>query len=242
MKKLPKHCQGQSMGVFDMIKAKLGRFVQLPVNECFEYHKALRATPHSQVTPVQVTFFFLILSNKINYFCQALSMTFAQLFVTPLGTIGESLSKFFAGTMLHVPILLWPVIIVLILFIVVVLILMYSRYEVHLPFMMGSLRPSPHAAVTRTTNVVEQIENSTNYVQELETKVQRLQLELQQKNLQLEHNTTHNSRSSSIERTNQTRERSASNRRPNTDALMENELRQRTTTSDVGFRKEFLPE
>ncbi len=32
-------------------------------------------------------------------------MTFAQLFVTPLGTIGANLSEFFAGTMRHVPML-----------------------------------------------------------------------------------------------------------------------------------------
>jgi len=173
-------------------------------------------------------------------------MTFAQLFVTPLGKIGESLSEFFAGTMLHVPIFLWPIIIILILFIVVIVILMYSKYEIHLPFMMGSLRPSPHAAITRTTNIVEQIDNSSNqspnYLQELENKVQKLQIELQQKNLQLEHNTTRPSRTSSIERTNQPRERSASNRRPNTDAQAENELRQRTTTSEIGFRQDFLPE
>ncbi|CAF5144078.1 unnamed protein product, partial [Rotaria sp. Silwood1] len=72
------------------------------------------------------------------------SMTFAQLFVTPLGTIGERLSQFFAGTMRHVPMALWPIIILLIVFIVIAIIVMYSRYEVHLPFMMGSLRPSPH--------------------------------------------------------------------------------------------------
>jgi hypothetical protein len=173
-------------------------------------------------------------------------MTFGQLFATPLGTIGEGLSKFFAGTMLHVPMFLWPVIILLILFIVVILILMYSKYEIHLPFMMGSIRPSPHAAVPRTTNILEQIETSSNqsgnYVQELENKVQKLQLELQQKTPQLEHNTTRPSRSSSIERPNQQRERSLSNRRPNTDALDENELRQRTTSTDIGFRKDLFPE
>jgi len=124
------------MGIIDIVKAKLGRLVQLPVNECFEYHKALRATPFAQVTPVQ-----------------AISMTFAQLFVTPLGTIGESLSHFFAGTMRHVPIVVWPIIIILILLIVIFLILMYSKYEIHLPFMMGSIRPSPHAAaLPRTTD------------------------------------------------------------------------------------------
>ncbi|CAF1227905.1 unnamed protein product [Rotaria sp. Silwood1] len=127
MKKIPKNCQGQSMGVWDIIKSNLGRFFQVPTNECLEYYKALRATPHSQVIPVQ-----------------AISMTFAQLFVTPLGTIGESLSQFFAGTMRHVPMALWPIIILLIVFIVIAIIVMYSRYEVHLPFMMGSLRPSPH--------------------------------------------------------------------------------------------------
>ena len=61
MKKLQKHCQGQSMGIFDTIKAQFGRWFQLPVNDCFEYHKALRATPHSQVTPVQVDFCFFLL-------------------------------------------------------------------------------------------------------------------------------------------------------------------------------------
>lgn len=63
MKKIPKHCQGQSMGVFDMIKAKLGRFVELPSNECLEYHKALRASPHAQVTPIQV----VSLSGNLSY-------------------------------------------------------------------------------------------------------------------------------------------------------------------------------
>ncbi|CAF1141284.1 unnamed protein product [Rotaria sordida] len=175
MKKIPKHCQGHSMGIWDSVKSYFGRFVQLPTNECFEYHKALRATPHSQVTPIQ-----------------ALSMTFAQLFVTPLGIIGESLSQFFAGTMRHVPMVLWPIIILLILFIVIVLILMYSRYEVHLPFMMGSLRPSPHVAITRTINNVEQIENSS------------------------------------------------SNQRAYIEAKDDNELRQRTTSLDIGFRKDLL--
>jgi hypothetical protein len=68
MKKLPKHCQGQSMGFFDTAKAYLGRFVQLPHDECFEFHKALRATPHAQVTPVQVDFLLRFLSNIITFF------------------------------------------------------------------------------------------------------------------------------------------------------------------------------
>lgn len=57
MKKIPKHCQGHSMGIFDYIKSGFGRFFHLQTNECLEYYKALRATPHSQVTPVQVSFF-----------------------------------------------------------------------------------------------------------------------------------------------------------------------------------------
>ncbi|CAF4893807.1 unnamed protein product [Rotaria sp. Silwood1] len=232
MKKIPKHCQGQSMSVWDIMKSKFGRFFQVPTNECLEYYKALRATPHSQVTPVQ-----------------ALSMTFAQLFVTPLGAIGESLSQFFAGTMRHVPMILWPIIIFLILFIVIVLILMYSRYEVHLPFMMGSLRPSPHVVLTRTTNNIEQIENlsnqSQNDVHKLENKIKNLQLQLEEKNLQLEHNTIlpiRTSRSSNIDKTNQQRERSLSNRRINIDAQGDNELRQRTTSPTIGFKPDFLPD
>ncbi|UJR21691.1 hypothetical protein I4U23_024768 [Adineta vaga] len=233
MKKLPKHCQGQSMGFFDMVKAKLGRFVEIPSNECLEYHKALRSTPHSQVTPIQ-----------------ALSMTFAQLFTTPLGAVGESLSQFFAGTMRHVPFMLWPVIILLIIFIIVVIMLMYSRYEVHLPFMMGSLRPSPHAAIPRTTPVVEQIEDSsnklTNQVRQLQEANEQLRLQLKEKNLALEHNLTTSTRSSrtttTVEASPIERERSLSSRRSTSQDANGTELRQRPTSSSIGFKQEFLPE
>ena len=179
-------------------------------------------------------------------------MTFTQLFTTPLGAIGEGLSQFFAGTMRHIPMALWPIIIVLILIIFIIVILMYMRYEIHLPLMMGSIRPSPHAAVTHT-HVVEQIENSSSNqanesIQQLKDKVQQLQLELQQKkNLELEHNSTATarpSRPSNIERTTQQqRERSLSSQRPNTDALVEHDLRQRTTapTPNIGFKSDVLP-
>ena len=172
--------------------------------------------------------------------------------------IGESLSQFFAGTMRHIPIVMWPVVILLILFIVVVLILMYSRYEIHLPFMMGSIRPAPLPPAPAAAQRVEQIDHqanaTANQIQQLQNTVQRLQLELQERNLQLEHNprsTARVSRSSSIGRADQERERSSSNRRvdqernvsspvqrPNASALTENELRQRTTTADIGFRKD----
>lgn len=67
MKKLPKHCQGQSMGFFDMIKAKLGRFVELPSNECREYHIAMQSSPHLQITPIQVMSFCLSKSMLITF-------------------------------------------------------------------------------------------------------------------------------------------------------------------------------
>lgn len=168
-------------------------------------------------------------------------MTFAQLFTTPLGLIGEGISEFFAGALRHVPVILWPVIIILILFIVVVLILMYSKYEVHLPFMMGSLRPSRHAAIPAPRQVAEPIENQSNQVEQLQNTVQKLQLELQEKQLQLEHRpSARDSRPTSTERADRQRERSSSTRRANADALAENDLRQRTTTADIGFRKDFL--
>lgn len=160
--------------------------------------------------------------------------------------IGESISEFFAGILRHVPVVLWPVMIFLTLFIIVVVILMYSRYEIHLPFMMGAIRPAPlPPPAPVAAQVVERIEhqpNATgNQVQQLQDTVQRLQLELQQRNLQLEHNaqpTARASRSPSIGRSNQERERSSSARRSNASALAENNLRQRTTTADIGFRRD----
>jgi hypothetical protein len=172
-------------------------------------------------------------------------MTLAQLFVTPMGAIGESLSQFFAGTMRHVPILVWPIVMLLIIFVFIAVTLMYSRYEVHLPFMMGSLRPSPHVAVTRTTNIIEQLEGRSDdppvNVKALEDKIKQLESQLEQKtNLQLEHNSTspiRASRSSSIlETTTQQRERSSSHQRSNN----EDELRQRQPPPPPGFRQEIF--
>lgn len=162
-------------------------------------------------------------------------MTFAQLFTTPLGTIGESLSQFFAGTMRHVPILLWPVIILLIIFIAIVVMLMYSRYEVHLPFMMGSLRPSPHTALPQTTT----------QVRELQDQVESLKLELAKQNLRIEHQPptpTRTSRPASVEDSSRERQRSLSSQRSNKENFPETDLRQRPTPDGIGFKQEFLPD
>ena len=56
------------MGMFDMIKVKISGLFQIPISECLEYHKALRATPHSQVTPIQVNLYSLIYKDDLIYF------------------------------------------------------------------------------------------------------------------------------------------------------------------------------
>ena len=122
-----------------------------------------------------------------------------------MGAIGEALSQFVAGTLRHIPAFMWPIMLLLILVIFIFIVLMYSRYELHLPFMMGSLRPSPHAALPPRPEPVEQLEaNSSARVIELENQVNELRLQLQQQAaLPLERP----SRSSSI------RDRSVSNQR-----------------------------
>ena len=54
------------MGLFDIIKSKFDGFFKIPVDECLEYHKAIRAAPHSQVTPVQVGRFLVHSKKKIS--------------------------------------------------------------------------------------------------------------------------------------------------------------------------------
>ncbi|CAF4492164.1 unnamed protein product [Rotaria socialis] len=245
MKQLPKHCITGSKGFFWAIISYFSGFVQLPVNECLDYQKALHAIPHTQATPIQ-----------------AISVTIAQLFTTPLGEIGEKLSEFFAGTMRHVPTLSWPIVIGLIVFILVVVLLMHSRYEINLPIMMGSLRPSAHGAIqgaAREKELEDALNASKSTVKSLENTIK----ELEKTNRTLEYNIEskkHVSRSSSNERINLQRERSSSNRREN------NELRKRTTSplranqsshmetkenrdpcqpkaaSNLGVQREFLPD
>jgi len=172
-------------------------------------------------------------------------MTFAQLFLTPLGAIGEGISKFFAGTMLHVPIFLWPIIIVLVLIIIIIILFMYSGYELHLPFMMGSIRPGARAGLApppppQDDNGPQQIENANARIQQLEARIQEVQ------QLQLEHQptTARQSRTTSIGRADEIRQRSISRPRVNGNASVEreSELRQRTTAPEIGFRRDILPD
>jgi hypothetical protein len=100
--------------------------------------------------------------------------------VTPLGIIGESLSQFFAGTMRHVPGFMWPIIICVIIVLFIVGSLVYLRYEIHLPFMMGSIRPSASASITTAqTRLIELSNNSSNlspeHVARLESQILHLQ-------------------------------------------------------------------
>ena len=127
--------------------------------------------------------------------------------------------------------------------------LMYSRYEVHLPFMMGSLRPSPHTALPQTTPVAEPIEGSTketaNQIRQLQHQVESMKLELAKQNLSIEHQSTAStraSRPSSVENPLRERERSLSNQRSNKEDSDESGLRQRSTPNNIGFKQEFLPD
>ncbi|CAF4828923.1 unnamed protein product [Rotaria sp. Silwood2] len=146
----------------------LTRTIQVSHNECFEYQKALRAMPHTQVILIQ-----------------GISMTIAQLFVTPLGTIGEKLSEFFAGTMRHVPVVTWPILIVLISIFLFLLLLMSLQYEISLPFLLFSLRPAPKHAISKTFDALaleNELKDSKKTIEDLQSNIK----DLEQKNLALQ--------------------------------------------------------
>lgn len=108
-------------------------------------------------------------------------MTFAQLFLTPLGAVGEGLSKFFGATMLHVPGVLWPVIILIIAVVFVLIVLICSKDEISGFYGLFSARSTPRPAISVAATVVEQLEspsNSADRVKALEDQVRELQKQL----------------------------------------------------------------
>jgi hypothetical protein len=111
-------------------------------------------------------------------------MTFAQLFITPLGPLGEALSKFFAGLMLHVPKVLLPFIIGIVLLIIIILIFAYFGFKLRLWTWIGSFELTSQTAVTTTTNNLEQLVN------QLKTDITNIKSENRELRLQLEHNST----------------------------------------------------
>ncbi|CAF1483529.1 unnamed protein product [Rotaria sordida] len=156
LKKLPKHCLTDSQGFLRGIKSHITSWFSSQTDECLEYRKASRAVPHAQATVVQ-----------------AMSMTIAQLFITPLGLVGEKFSEFFAGTMHHVPRIAWPIVVTVTIFILVFVTLVVSRYEIHAPMMLFSIRPSFQAAMMELKNKSNQSENT---IEQLKNKIKELTL------------------------------------------------------------------
>ena len=56
IKTLPEHCLSYSNGFFHTLKVAITRTVQISHDECFEYQKALRTSPHAHATLAKVIF------------------------------------------------------------------------------------------------------------------------------------------------------------------------------------------
>ena len=109
-------------------------------------------------------------------------MTVTDICLTPLGALGENLSKFFAGTMLHVPGFMWPVIILIIAVVFIVIVLICSKDELSAGYGLFTVRRThPPAIATNPTNVMGQLENSSenaDQIKALQEQIQSLQKQL----------------------------------------------------------------
>lgn len=109
-------------------------------------------------------------------------MTVTDICLTPLAALGENLSKFFAGTMLHVPGFMWPVIILIIVVVFVVIVLICSKDELSAGYgLFTARRTHPPAIATNPTNVTRQLEHSSenaDQIKALQDEVKSLQKQL----------------------------------------------------------------
>jgi hypothetical protein len=119
-------------------------------------------------------------------------MTTAQYFTAPLEYVGENLSKLFSGAMRHLPIIASPFIFISVLLIGFLLIIIISRYELNLPFGLGSLRPTSYTALMPIDNdQQEELHQLRDNFAQLQHANQQLLSHIQQiANHQLEHNST----------------------------------------------------
>ncbi|CAF0789577.1 unnamed protein product [Adineta ricciae] len=160
IKTLPQHCLSYSHGFFHTMKLVFTRTVQASHNECLEYQKALRNVPHAHAT-----------------LAKAVSLTVAQLFITPLGEIGESISAFFAGLMLHVPFIASPIVISSVLFFLFILIITRSKYALTSVYGLFSFHPVVTPDVTKSPQYLEkvnQLELKEKECENLEQKITEL--------------------------------------------------------------------
>jgi hypothetical protein len=138
-------------------------------------------------------------------------MTIAQFFITPFEYFGENISKLFSGAMRHLPILASPFVSVIVLIIVLLLIIVISGYEIHLPFGLGTFRPTSYTtSMPIDNNQQEELHQLRDNFAQLQHTNQQLLSHIQQiENRQLEHNSILSARKSrsllNVKKKNQTR-------------------------------------
>ncbi|CAF1140918.1 unnamed protein product [Adineta ricciae] len=172
IKTLPQHCLSYSHGFFHTMKLIFTRTVQAPHDDCLEYQKALRNIPHARAT-----------------LAKAVSLTVAQLFITPIGEIGESISAFFAGLMRHVPFVASPIVILSVLFFLFILIMTRSQYALTSVYGLLSFHPVVAPDVTKSPEYLKKVNQLELKEKECENLKQKIN-ELKQLTLPPPNNTT----------------------------------------------------
>ncbi|CAF1408560.1 unnamed protein product [Adineta steineri] len=168
IKTLPEHCLSYSHGFFHNIKTAIFRTVQVPHDDCVEYQKALRRLPHTYATLIK-----------------GISLTVTEFFTTPLGKMGEGISKFFGGLMLHVPLyMLLPVLFIIGYFLTLFL-LTWKGYGVSAMFGLIAIQPVHPPAITNSDNALELKEEELKEWKKQNEDLQRQIKDLKKKNLAL---------------------------------------------------------
>ncbi|CAF1312742.1 unnamed protein product [Adineta steineri] len=164
IKTLPEHCLSYSHGFFHNLKTAISRTVQVPHDDCVEYQKALRRLPHADATLIK-----------------GISLTVTEFFTTPLGKIGEGISKFFGGLMLHVPIAMLPIVFGFIGFFLFLFVITRKGYGLSAMYGLISFHPVHPPAITKSDNALElkeeELKESKKKIEYLQRQIEHLENE-----------------------------------------------------------------
>ncbi|XP_074642345.1 chloride channel CLIC-like protein 1 [Tubulanus polymorphus] len=153
IKGIPEECRPSDMSWQKSILGYFDSFITVKKGTCAEYHEKLQVDPFWEVSPPQ-----------------AVAVSITKFILEPVTHIGESISKFFRSILLHVPPVMYPVVIGCTLVCLFFLLILTFGYRIRLPFFMGAIEPTKQeqtsskefvkAIESMKTEIIESVQHS----------------------------------------------------------------------------------
>ncbi|XP_064606176.1 chloride channel CLIC-like protein 1 [Liolophura sinensis] len=156
MKNIPEVCLKRKLAWYELVAEYARSAFTLSEDQCARYYEQMLVDPFWRVAPTE-----------------ALAVATVRFFVSPMKHIGKGLSEFIREMFQHLPVILWPVILVCGMIILILLLLFVFGYSIRVPFFLSIESSQSTSLKHRLEVMTAQASSKDKQIEALLDKLQR---------------------------------------------------------------------